>query len=90
MLPHCAHTGSHITRKCGVYYYRRLPETPAGEIALSLGTRNFREAQHLAGILDRVFGDAVTNMRSADDLKTILRAYIGSCHLWSPTRPLIL
>ena len=40
---------SHLTRKDGVFYYRRaLPEHIEGtEVALSLGTRH-REAEYLA------------------------------------------
>jgi integrase len=44
-FPQC----SHITRKRGVYYFRqRLPAPGMGEVAISLHTRNFREAEHLA------------------------------------------
>lgn len=40
---------SHLTRKDGIYYYRRrLPEHLGTDVALSLGTRRFREAEHLA------------------------------------------
>jgi len=50
MLPQC----SHITRKRGVYYYRRrLPGDAKREIAVSLRTRMFREAQWLAAKLDQ-------------------------------------
>jgi hypothetical protein len=39
---------SHLTRKKGVYYDRcLLPEHPEMEVALSFGTRNFREAEPL-------------------------------------------
>jgi hypothetical protein len=35
---------SHLTKKEGVYYYRRrLPDHLGTDVALSLGTRNFRE-----------------------------------------------
>lgn len=52
MLPQ----SSHITAKRGVYYFRRrLPSPWQGEVALSLRTRNFREAQHLGTVLDRAF-----------------------------------
>lgn len=40
---------SHLAIKRGVYYYRRkLPSPHSGDVAVSLGTRGFREAQHLA------------------------------------------
>jgi hypothetical protein len=56
MLPQC----SHITRKRGVYYYRRrLPGTPKRELALSLHTRHFREAQWVAAILDREYSRVI-------------------------------
>ncbi|WP_431272335.1 DUF6538 domain-containing protein [Dankookia sp. P2] len=55
MLPH----GSHIARKRGVFYYRRrLPGRICSEVAISLRTRHFREAEHLARALDRAFPDA--------------------------------
>ena len=45
MLPQC----SHITKKRGVYYYRRrIPKCPNREVALSLRTRMFRVAECLA------------------------------------------
>lgn len=49
MLPHC----SHITRKRGVFYYRRrFPMPLKGEVALSLRTRKFRKAEFLAAALN--------------------------------------
>jgi len=40
---------SHIAVKRGVYFYRRrLPSPHRGDIAVSLRTKGFREAQHLA------------------------------------------
>jgi hypothetical protein len=56
MLPQ----GSHITRKRGVCHYRRrLPSPYLGEVTLSLRTRHFREAEHLAGDLDAAFRRAL-------------------------------
>ncbi len=44
---------SHITKKRGVFYFRRrLPVPLNGEVALSLRTRNFREAEFLAAALN--------------------------------------
>lgn len=56
-LPQC----SHITRKRGIYYYRRrLPVPSQGEVALSLRTRRFREAEHLACLLDAMWRAALS------------------------------
>ena len=50
-LPQC----SRITRKRGVYYFRRrLPRSHGGEIALSLRTRHYRKAEYLGEALTRV------------------------------------
>lgn len=75
--------GSHITRKGrGTYRYRRrLPGDPGREIALSLRTRNYREAEHLAALLDQSFVSALARARKAmssadSDLNTILRGYL--------------
>ena len=52
MLPQC----SHITKKRGVYYYRRrIPKSPNREVVLSLRTRVFRVAECLANGLDQEF-----------------------------------
>jgi len=59
VFPHGSHIGSHIARKRGIYHYRRrLPVPYSGEVTLSLKTRRFREAEHLAAILDVGFGRA--------------------------------
>ena len=62
MLPPCSQhcSGFHLTRKRNVYYWRRrLPGWPRGaEVAVSLGTRRFREAEHLAALADEAFGKA--------------------------------
>jgi hypothetical protein len=71
--------GSHITRKPGVYHYRRrLPGiTDGGVCCLSPHTRGFREAEHRAAILDIAFNEALTRARGdvtdAMDLNTVLR-----------------
>ena len=73
MLPQC----SHITRKRGVYYYRRrLPRPHDGEVALSLRTKHFREAEHLAMVLDHSFGKAIDVVTDAPNLQAILREYL--------------
>ena len=69
---------SHLTRKDGVFYYRRrLPEHLGTDVALSLGTRRFREAEHLAEALDLIYGRAVSAVTSPTDLRAILRAYLA-------------
>ena len=80
-LPH----GSHIAKKRGVFYYRRrLPGRVCGEVAISLRTRHFRVAEHLARALDKAFPDAWNRAVSeaADaggnaDLNAILRQYFN-------------
>ena len=63
-LPQCSHISlrsgrvevAHLTRKRGIYYWRRrLPVRLCGEVSLSLGTRRFRVAEHLAAMLDARF-----------------------------------
>ncbi|MGH6879767.1 DUF6538 domain-containing protein [Hypericibacter sp.] len=64
----CSHNsiesdGSHVTKKRGVFYYRRrLPSPPGGEVAVSLGTTNYREAEHLATMLDEAFNELMQPM----------------------------
>src|ERR1700682_262714 len=75
MLPQC----SHITKKRGVYYYRRrIPKSPHGEIALSLHTRMFRVAECLASELDEEFRRLTEDVTTDDkiDLALILRNYL--------------
>jgi hypothetical protein len=76
MLPQC----SHITRKRGVYYYRRrLPRHPTRDVTLSLRTRSFREAQWLAAILDREFRKVMTSVKKyekPEDIQRIARDYL--------------
>ena len=78
MLPQC----SHITRKRGVYYYRRrLPGATKSEIALSLKTRMFREAQWLAARLDQEFREVIAKVSKSDsaaDIQRIAREYLRS------------
>jgi Domain of unknown function (DUF6538) len=78
MLPQC----SHITRKRGVYYYRRrLPRHPTREVTLSLRTRSFREAQWLAAKLDQEFRKVMSSMKKyekPEDIQRIARDYLRS------------
>ena len=47
---------SHIARKRGgIYYWRRRWPGRRGEAAFSLGTRAYREAEHLAAVADEAF-----------------------------------
>lgn len=66
-LPQC----SHISRKRGVYYYRRrLGCGLSGEVTVSLRTTTFREAEWLARQLDDEFrgliGRVKDNNKNAD------------------------
>jgi Domain of unknown function (DUF6538) len=75
MLPQC----SHITKKRGVYYYRRrIPKSPGREVALSLRTRVFRVAECLATGLDQEFERLTQGVTIDDkaDLTAILRNYL--------------
>lgn len=68
---------SRLTRKDGVYYYRRrLPDHLGTDLALSLGTRQFREAEHLAEVLNSAFSLAVQSATTATDLRAVLRKYL--------------
>ncbi len=69
MLPQC----SHMTRKRGDYYRRRLPNPHKGELALSLLTRRYREAEHLAALLDLTFSSVTKRMSDSPNLRAILR-----------------
>jgi hypothetical protein len=80
-FPHGSHNCSHITRKRGIYHYRRrLPGVRSGEVCISLRTRQYREAEHRASLLDDAFDDALwrarENMTDPGDLGPILRAYL--------------
>lgn len=67
MLPQC----SHITRKRGIYYYRRrLPKPLSGEIAVSLRTKTFLEADWLSQCLDRAFDRALRRMTESSNKRS--------------------
>jgi hypothetical protein len=69
---------SHLTIKRGVYYFRRkLPKPYRGEIALSLRTNNFREAQHLATLASSSFHSFFRSAPRMSDVAAILRAYLA-------------
>lgn len=71
-FPHC----SHIASKRGLFYYRRrLPSGRGGEVTLALCTTDYREARHLAAVLDRTFNRILRTHRHARmiDLKPILK-----------------
>jgi integrase len=75
MLPQC----SHITKKRGVYYYRRrLPQPSSGELTLSLRTRSFREAEWLAARLDRAFDEVIREVKyeKPSDIQRIAHEYL--------------
>lgn len=76
MLPQC----SHITKKRGLFYYRRrIPNTRNGEIVLSLRTRAFRRAEALAFGLDEEFRRLLKSVKTTTDvtdLKGILKTYL--------------
>lgn len=87
-LPQCSHIGSrpgrvdgaHLTRKRGIYYWRRrLPARLGSEVSLSLGTRGFRVAEYLAAVLDGEFLRVVTTVTDLPQLRSILRAYLAEC-----------
>ena len=66
-----------LTRKDGVYYYRRrLPGPDRTDVAVSLGTRNFREAEHLAEGLDLLYSRTVKTVTDPSELRTILRNFL--------------
>lgn len=80
MRPQCAH----ITVKRGVYYYRRRwPHPHLGEIAVSLKTRHYREAEHRARVLDAAFQEAWGNVTAEKapkvtvDVLAVVRGYLG-------------
>ncbi len=75
MLPQ----NSHITKKRGVYYYRRrIPNSPHSEVALSLRTRVFRVAECLAAELDQEFRRLIEDVKTDEkiDLALVLRNYL--------------
>ena len=77
----CSHrtssAASRLTRKRGVYYYRRrLPDRLGTDLALSFRTRNYREAEHLAEVLDAEFSRVVSTVSTSENLRSILRKYL--------------
>jgi site-specific recombinase XerD len=71
----------HISRRRGIYCYRRrVPGDRCAEVAISLRTRHFREAEHRAGLLDGAFDDALRRARETMsegyDVNAILREYL--------------
>lgn len=80
-VPQRSHRGSHISRRKGRYWYRRrLVCELGGEVCVSLRTRQFREAEHRAAILDAAFGNALSraklNVTDHKDLNAVLREYL--------------
>ena len=76
MLPQC----SHITRKWGIYYYRRrLPKPFCGEITVSLRTKIFLEADWLSRSLNGAFERALQRMTETSnqraDIARIAKRY---------------
>lgn len=69
---------SHITRKRGVYYYRRrLPNSINREISISLKTRNFRVAEAAASTLNIAFTEFfATPQMKPFDVSAALRSYL--------------
>jgi len=82
-MPSACPQGVHITKRRGVYHWRRrLPGQAKGEIMVSLRTRRYREAEHLAAVADDGFARewerlALSEKRvDREELKRILRARI--------------
>lgn len=77
LTPRSHQTAKHVARKRGVYYFRReLPEPLSGEIAVSLSTRAYREAEYLAEALTELFNHSIHTVSSPTELRTILRACV--------------
>jgi integrase len=77
LTPRSHQNAQHVARKRGVYYFRRkLPEPLSGEIAVSLSTRAYREAEYLAEALTELFNHSIHTVSSPAELRTILRAYV--------------
>ncbi len=73
MLTHC----SHIAQKRGIYFYRRrLPLCPKSDMAISLRTRDFREAQYLSRLLDQAYEKVIEGIMGKPDLRVILKEYL--------------
>lgn len=76
--PQLAHSRSaHVTRKGRIYYYRRrLPAPRTGEVAISLRTGSFREAQHLAEMLDAIVLTAIAGDVDEKEIGRRITAYV--------------
>lgn len=76
VLPHC----SHISRKRGVYYYRRrLGCGLSGEVTVSLRTSTFREAEWLARQLDHEYRGLIERVKENNkntDIPRIVQLYL--------------
>lgn len=66
---------SHMTRKGGMYYFRRrLPRPYQGEVALSLKTRDFRRAEYVAERLNMHFDALIADpMTDAEKITAALK-----------------
>lgn len=79
MLPSCSH--SRLTKKRGIFYFRRLlPALPRREVAVSLRTRRFREAEHRAVVVGAAFDAAWEKVKAMDgqgaQVAAIVREYL--------------
>lgn len=73
-----SHNCSHIASKRGVLYYRRrLPRPLLGEVAVSLRTRSFHLARHLASLLDPAFDRLLLTPVPMDHLQEVLSRELG-------------
>lgn len=76
-LPQRSHKPRRLTRKRGVYYFRRrLPERDDAEVAVSLMTTEYREAEYRASRLDAEFTRTVSRMSQPNDVSKALREYL--------------
>lgn len=78
VCPQCVH----ISSRRGIFHYRRrLPTQRAGEVILSLRTRDYREARQLAAAMDDAFDRAVkvvASMPHSDaEIRNIVRTYLN-------------
>lgn len=78
-LPSCSH--SRLTKRRGIFYFRRLlPALPRREVAVSLRTRRFREAEHRAVVAGAAFDAAWEKVKAMDgqgaQVATIVREYL--------------
>lgn len=61
-----------MARKRGRFYYRRRIPKTGSEVMVALRTGDYREAQHLCKLLDRIFFRSAS-MHAPHDLHAILR-----------------